>query len=184
MLRSTTPAPAALALLSRHFACSPCCLHNVALCPFTAKCLCIRPTPYPHPSSTHRDAARLREHYAEEHHPCNEGECADSLVAFATEAELKAHRLEKHSSKMPRFKRCVEVQYVLHGFGSSAVLCRSNARSPADRPGPNRLATMLLTCKHCSCRAISAASHLYATLVVATVPTCKPNSDLCCAVRQ
>lgn len=52
-----------------------------------------------------RDSADLRNHYAKEHFPCNEGECADSLVAFPTEAELKAHKLERHSSKMPRFRR-------------------------------------------------------------------------------
>jgi hypothetical protein len=72
------------------------------------------PHPPPHPASTfacslwvYRDSADLRDHYAKEHFLCNEGECADSLVAFPTEAELKAHKLERHSSKMPRFKRWV-----------------------------------------------------------------------------
>jgi hypothetical protein len=56
--------------------------------------------------SLNRDSNGLREHYVEAHHPCREGECAESgLVAFATEQELKDHQLERHSSKMPRFKK-------------------------------------------------------------------------------
>lgn len=66
----------------------------------------------------YRDAAGLAEHYASSHFPCNEGDCADSLVVFASETDLKAHRLERHSSKMPRFKRCVCV-----GGGARVCVC-------------------------------------------------------------
>jgi hypothetical protein len=53
-----------------------------------------------------RDSAGLREHYEAKHFPCREGECGESgMVAFATEQELKDHQLERHSNKMPRFKK-------------------------------------------------------------------------------
>eukprot|EP00775_Hariotina_reticulata_P012540 gene12540-12673_t len=53
-----------------------------------------------------RDSDGLKQHYADAHHPCREGECGESgLVAFASEQDLKDHQLERHSSKMPRFKK-------------------------------------------------------------------------------
>jgi hypothetical protein len=36
----------------------------------------------------------------------HEGECGESgMVAFATEQELRDHQLERHSNKMPWFKK-------------------------------------------------------------------------------
>ncbi|WIA19674.1 hypothetical protein OEZ85_005603 [Tetradesmus obliquus] len=53
-----------------------------------------------------KDSAGLREHYEDKHFACHEGECAESgMVAFATAQELKDHQLERHSNKMPRFKK-------------------------------------------------------------------------------
>ena len=40
-----------------------------------------------------------------EHHPCIEPHCAAAFVAFATPAQLVAHRRDAHSTGMPRFDR-------------------------------------------------------------------------------
>ena len=51
----------------------------------------------PLPSSLLQDAWQLRAHMQRQHHACEEPDCADCLVAFATEEELKHHYIQRHS---------------------------------------------------------------------------------------
>ena len=44
-----------------------------------------------------QDAWQLRAHMQRQHHACEEPDCADCLVAFATEEELKHHYIQRHS---------------------------------------------------------------------------------------
>ncbi|KAG1677941.1 hypothetical protein FOA52_001359 [Chlamydomonas sp. UWO 241] len=74
-----------------------------------------------------RDAFALRDHMAARHHLCTEPECADCLVAFATDDELRAHYLQRHSRSMPRWDNTRSRPMVLDlGFATQRALMQQH----------------------------------------------------------